>query len=350
MSSKKSTVSIEKAKRDRKQEQERGQMTFFNQYAELHDKRNKGDLTEVWQVAQSLIVCGLPYDEVADTHWERTARLGDGSKITVTFSAAERHIPLPYGQDRGPLFFMINRSIERYQQIDRELPPDMDPRERAECLNQARFVEWERAAEYLTIMEKGKGGKDYKLLAERLERIGNCNISVVRYVGSVKEKLLTPLIRTSRAPRWAMEKEEKDKSKESGKVVAIPTKSTGPLGFEFDEGFFRDFVANSVPVPLEVIRVLLRRPKHLDLFAFLCWRGFAAESSSYIPIKILQQQIGSTDQNISRLAKDIEKIIKLSKDLGWKELNAEITYDKAGRRCLKIGKPKNNVHFLPSGS
>jgi hypothetical protein len=329
-------------KRDRRMEAERAQLTFFSAVASLNDQRNAGKLKEVWQVAQALIICGMPYDEPEETLWSRTARLGDGSTLTVTFAATTPGVSLPYGQDRGPMYFMINKALAKYQYLDNLLPRDMDPTERAQRLDAARFVQWEIAADYLTQMGKTNGGRDYAKLAERMKRIRSCAISVVRKTSTTEESLILPIVRSSRLPIWAIESAAK---KEAGRQM----KNSGdnsPFGFELSPDFFNDFVQYHVPVPAEVIRVLLRRPKHLDIFTFLCWRGFAARSTTLIPMSELRRQIGSTDSNSRRLAADIQEVINISKQLGWKELNAKITFDETGRRVLQIGKPVDNVHFL----
>jgi hypothetical protein len=318
-------------------------MSFYDSLISVHEQRNRGEMIEVWQVAQSLIVCGLPYDQVEDTIWERRARLGDGSMLTVTFSASQKGVPLPFGQDRGPLYYMFNRAFEQYQAINRSLPKDMDHEERTRLCERARFVEWDIAADYMKAMGKGKSGEDYKLLAQRLKRISSCNISIIRTNSAVQETSNTSIIGKSRIPTWALDKSERKKNL---KVVTLSSKVEGPCGFAISPDYFNDFITHHVPVPAEVIRKLLRRPRYLDLFAFLCWRSFAAESISYIPLNVLQEQIGSSDKNQRRLAKDLEEIIQYSRRFGWKELNAEVTYDERGRRCLKIGKPRNNIHFL----
>ena len=72
------------------------------------------------------MLCGLPYDQISEKHWVRRARLADGSILRVTFVATEKDVPLPFGQDRGPLYFVMNKALKTYRQIEREL--DADPR------------------------------------------------------------------------------------------------------------------------------------------------------------------------------------------------------------------------------
>lgn len=238
---------------------------------------------------------------------------------------------------------MINKALANYHNIKSSLPADLNPDQRAKELDKARFVRWDIASEYLNKMGKGKGGKDYERLAERMKRIRSCAISVVRKSATSEESLILPMIRSSRMPRWASGGAKKEPA---GSLIRRD-ETEAPLGFELSQDFFNDFVQHHVPVPAEVIRVLLRRPKHLDLFTFLCWRGFVARSTTLIPISDLRQQIGTTDSNSRRLAADLKEVIEMAKTLGWKELNAQVIYDDKGRRVLKIGRPLNNVHYLP---
>ncbi len=334
--------------RNRKLETEREQLSFFHEMADLYDQRSHGGLTEIWQVAQSLIVCGLPYDEVKDTQWEKTARLGDGSHLTVTFAATKKGVSLPFGQDRGPLLYLINKAIERYFLILNSMPANVSDADREKLLDQARFVRWDEAKQYLDAMNLGSGGADYERLALRMKRIRSCAISVIRTSSEGDEdSLLVPIVRSSRLPRWAKDNKSRSRKGVSSISGLMNTSEGQSMGFELGRDFFKDFIQHHVPVPTEVIRKLIGKPKYLDLFVFLCWRSYAAKSVSEIPLTELQKQLGSKDSNTYRLANDIQNVIKLSKNLGWKELNAEVSTDFTGRKVLKIGKPINNVHFLP---
>ncbi len=54
---------------------------------QLLDDRNTGKLgDEVIKIAQAMLLCTLPYSATNENHITRTARLGDGSTLTVTFS------------------------------------------------------------------------------------------------------------------------------------------------------------------------------------------------------------------------------------------------------------------------
>jgi hypothetical protein len=56
---------------------------------EIAVARRLGTLSgDLYQIAQALVICGLPYLPTSKTKITRKARLGDGSIIAVTFSTA----------------------------------------------------------------------------------------------------------------------------------------------------------------------------------------------------------------------------------------------------------------------
>ncbi len=359
-----------KKTRDRAGEEKRSQLALFHNARDIRDVRETGDMNELWLVAQALILCGLPYDEVADTQWERRARLGDGSHLTVTFAATVKGTPVPFGQDRGPLYFMIDRALAERRNLQQEIATNKDlaltpelnevermrrERERARILDGARFVEWSTAADYLNAMGKPTGGTDYAILKQRMKRIRSCAISIVRdRPNGESESLVLPIIRASRAPGWAKSPSEAKGSVEDGKLTLTSPRAheDRPIGFEIGQDFFQDFVEHHVPVPAVLIKKLLRRPKTLDLVMWLCWRVFAAKTDTFIPIADLKSQLGSTDSNDGRLLADLRKAIEFLKQAGWKQLRAEVVVNghrlkkgQPGKSGLKIGPPRDRIYF-----
>jgi len=68
--------------------------------AVLREERDSGVLgEEIIKLAQALILCTLPYRPTKERQIVRSARLSDGSKLTVTFSAALNDIEMPFGAD-----------------------------------------------------------------------------------------------------------------------------------------------------------------------------------------------------------------------------------------------------------
>jgi len=73
-------------KRDQAKEDVASKSRFAGKLAELRQLRDDGVLSEeLIQVAQAMVLCGLPYNPTKETRIIRKARLGDGSTVTVVF-------------------------------------------------------------------------------------------------------------------------------------------------------------------------------------------------------------------------------------------------------------------------
>jgi hypothetical protein len=100
------------AKRDRAAENKLAKGKQALRLGQLMDDRNTGRLgDEVLKIAQAMLLCTLPYSATSENHITRTARLGDGSTLTVTFSTGIPDVPLPFGSDRKLLAWVFDRAI-----------------------------------------------------------------------------------------------------------------------------------------------------------------------------------------------------------------------------------------------
>ncbi len=126
---------------------------------QLLDDRNTGKLgDEVIKIAQAMLLCTLPYSATTENHISRTARLGDGSTLTVTFSTGISDVPLPFGSDRKLLAWVFDRAIN----------------------SESPMIAWESAWEYQKEMGLKRSGKNNKDLRERFHRISGLNINIER--------------------------------------------------------------------------------------------------------------------------------------------------------------------------
>jgi len=146
--------------------------------ASIRADRDTGVLAaELFQVAQALVLCGLPYQPTSVRHFTRKARLADGSEVSVTFSTGLED-GMPYGSDRSLLHFLLDRAIKA----------------------QSRFVSWETATEFLNTMHLALGGKNRRDLRQRFERIRGLTIGVKRKAPTGTSTKLMPIIRQSHLP------------------------------------------------------------------------------------------------------------------------------------------------------
>ncbi len=166
-------------KRDRSAEDRRSKQRLAENLAVVRIARDAGELDrEVMQLAQSLILCGLPYRPTDAVRVSRKARLGDGSTVTVTFTAAIEGSELPFGSDRTVLHFIFDKAIKSGK----------------------RFVSWETAKEFIEAMGMQKNGKTYADLRARFARIRGLAISVLRAGPSGESTMVSPIIRRSHLP------------------------------------------------------------------------------------------------------------------------------------------------------
>ena len=263
--------------------------------------RGEGLSGELFQVAQALILCGLPYQATDKTRITRQARLGDGSRLKVTFSSS-LDVGLPYGCDRSVLHFLLDRAVK----------------------SRSRFVNWKTASEFLTAMGMQHGGKNRRDLRDRFLRIRALTIGVERS-GPTSDTQIMPIIRRSRLPQSILAEAAQ---------TAPSTISADELGLEIDPLFFEELVAHPVPVPVEILRATRSKPQLQDMMLFLYWRAYAAASPSVIPWSDLREQLWQDDSNPRRISSRFNTAIGALRLL-WPELSAE-----ARKQGLYVAPPR----------
>ncbi len=345
------------SKRNYSAEERAAQLSLFSDIERLIDERAAGDIA-YWQVALCLILCGLPYEETSERSVTRRARLGDGSWLSVTFTAMgyrdERDendnpiidpstrkqkvtaIPLPFGADRGPLHFLINKAILRAKDLER----------RGLDRSAARFVEWETATQYLTEMRLAPGGKNRRDLRARIERIKFCAISVVRTkVGEPDDVMIAPVFSRSRLPSSI------DASRASKQVEVIPSGEAPRItGVEFNADFFAEVSRNHMPVPVQLLRATMGRSQIQDYVLWIYWRAFAARKDTLIPWRSVREQLWQNDSNEARLAAIMKRAINTLRAV-WPELRAEVNpkhFGPENKRAagIVVGPPRDGVYMF----
>ncbi len=268
--------------------------------------RGEGLSGELFQVAQALILCGLPYQATDKTRITKQARLGDGSRIKVTFSSS-LDVGLPYGCDRSVLHFLLDRAVK----------------------SRSRFVDWKTATEFLTAMGMQHGGKNRRDLRARFLRIRALTIGVER-IGATSDTQIMPVIRRSRLPHSIFPETTADMPR---------TRATEELGLEIDPLFFKELIAHPVPVPVEIIRAMRSKPQLQDMVLFLYWRAYAAGGPSIIPWRELREQLWQDDSNPRRIRSRFSTAINALRSL-WPELSAS-----ARKEGLFIAPPQGMRYF-----
>ena len=141
--------------------------------------RHEGTLGDEYiKLAQAMILCTLPYSQTTEAKITRHARLGDGSVLSVTFSAAAPNVPLPFGADRKLLAWIFDRAIR----------------------NDSPFIPWTSATEYQREIGMAIGGSGIRELNKRFLRVAGLVINIQRKADRTKQDITYPIIERSYLP------------------------------------------------------------------------------------------------------------------------------------------------------
>lgn len=291
--------------RDHRAEKTASLENLARNLSELRILRDSGGLgDQIIQVAQSLILCGLPYRPTNRSKIVRRARLADGSVVSVTFAAVLDGIPMAYGADRTLLHWMIDKAVK----------------------SKSPVVSWKTATQYLKDVGISRGGKSRQELKERYLRLSGLTIGIVRR-GTSDQTQVMPLIVRANLPNSIDVRRE-----ESGSSGDVPM-----YGFRIGETFFDEVSRHHVPVPFQLLSALRKRSQMQDIALFLYWRSFAAGSETLIPWASLREQMWQDDTNLWRMRGRVNDAIKALRTV-WPELNAKVETDG-----LRIGPPSRHL-------
>ena len=293
-----------KAEREASQGNLFEKMLVHNQ--QVRDLR-EGKPHKLIMIANSLVLCGLPYRPTQAVKVVRNAKTGSG-QTRVTFHAlgtdeSGAHIAMARGTDRTYLHWAIDRAIKLKN----------------------RFVPFESGREFFDDMELTACGKNYAALRDTQRRLSGLGIVVERFT-DLEERVIMNVFCQSRLPK---------------SVAPNLVSFDGPMGILFDENFFKEVSVNPVPFLLPLLRTLGKKPQMQDYALYLHHRSYAAGSSSLVPWAMLRDQLWQEDSNPRRMRVRMEEAIGLLK-VAWPQLNAACT-----GRGLVIGPPSNHEHLIP---
>lgn len=310
------------AKRDYSLEKETSQLALFDSFMNWRGNRREGIVPELIQLAQSLILFGLPYRATKATSISRVARVGAKSFVRVTFHAlgTDKHgkpIPLPFGADRTLLHYAINQAI----------------------LTNSSSVYFDNPTQYLQAIHRSDSGENYRRLEKAIQRVSGLAITVERFEsgtsGDSESRHILPILRSVHIPS------RKDRNRDKN-IVSIEAE-THP-GLHFDQQFFEEFMQFHEPFPAEILYRLESKPQMQDTLLFLHSRSYHARADAIIDWKNLRLQLWHDDSNTRRIKVRFREAIALFKCL-WPELNAEAT-----DRGLRIGPPHRGRSLIPAKS
>lgn len=271
-------------------ERKNARVNVAERVADLAVARKDQSLGEEYiKLAQAMLLCTLPHTATKETKITRRARLGDGSMLSVTFSATADGVGLPYGADRKLLFWILDRAIR----------------------NDSPFVPWSSAAEYQQEMGLEKGGRTNKQLKERFSRIAGLVVSITRKGTEATALNTFPLIERSYLPNSI--------SGDSDHAQRSLPDLGDRYGVLLHTPLFTDIKKHNTVMPRR-LWLELKGPTQVQDFVFwLYWRCYAAASETIIPWEALTEQFPSADSNRYRLRQHLRQAIKLLRVL-WPEV------------------------------
>lgn len=307
-------------RRDYQAEREAARLNTTDRIADLAVARKDQSLGEEYiKLAQAMILCTLPHSATPETKITRRARMGDGSTLSVTFSATADGVSMPFGADRKLLFWLLDRAIR----LD------------------SPFIPWASAAEYQKEVGIEKGGRANKQLRERFARISGLVISIARKGAEATALNTFPLIQRAYLPNSI--------SDLPSDQASLPEMGDR-YGVMLHAPLFADIKKHNTVMPRRLWLEIKGPTAVQDLVFWLFYRCYQAASETTIPWNALREQFPSGDSNPYRLRQHVRKAIKVLKVL-WPEAQIQeaengIRVDKARAAMLEDDPTRNRMRRL----
>lgn len=251
----------------------------------LKRKLANQDWNRLLHTAKTLALCSLPIEPVAERTLVREAVDDKGTRVHVKFSSHDKTIPLPYGNDRALITWLMTLAREKG----------------------SSRVEFDSALEFFKAFGISDGGKNYEELREAMERISNVVITYgyQNILANVDRDLGEKLVYDKQLPTRSDARAE-----HTGlvRLVGIPN-----YYIQFAEQTFKELVSTPVSIPMEILRQYRNNPTAWDLLNFIVASGadiLPGDNDRAVPLSMLAQFLGSKESNIRKLKMKVERLAK----------------------------------------
>jgi hypothetical protein len=289
---------LKKAPRDYRQERKRARGRKAASLATVRSARDSGELgDEIMKVAQVLTLCGLPYKPTSDRQITRSARLSDGSTLSVTFSAGLDGVALPFGADRNLMTWLFDKAIQR----------------------KSAFISVKTASEFLIETGKTTGGRDFAELADRMRRLSGLVVGIQRQGSKSHSGATLPIVESFNLPKSF------DRALSSDLQVQLPGMEDSQ-GIKLQDTLFLDMLEHNVVIPRALWLALQEAGgsvQQQDLLLFFLYRLYSARKESVVPSSAFREQYGTDDSNPRRLKQTVRRVLTQLKFI-WPEARIEI--------------------------
>lgn len=259
---------------------------------------------EVALVSQALTLCPLPFRKPTTNKVERQVRIPGGVlDVVFTYTGKRGKGSLAYGNDAVLLDLLCSEA--RFKKT-----PE---------------ITFERAYELLELLGiKSDGGKDYRELKARLDRLSTLHIHVERR-GEVAVNMRVVDVQNLRTPS------KKDlKREQAGEKPLIP------YAIRFSPEFFGDLMGNYIPLPHAVVMAFKGSPVEYSIAKWLIHRVHAAKGDTLMAWEEFRDERGSEDSNMKRFKLKTKHVL-LKLEQAWPEIASAVRRERGG---LRIKTPK----------
>ena len=283
--------------------------------AELRRKMATQDWNELLIQARAMVLCGLPYKKTDLRQITKSARLGSGQRLSVTFTALGTH-PIPYGRDRAVLAWITTCASRTG-----------NPK-----------VQFDSAMEFMRAFDLTDAGPNYKYLRECMDRLKSFSCYITVNNDDSEASSQNSVVRQAILPSRI------DMKHETRGEMRLPMIQRG-FYVELDPTFFEEIQKHGVPIPLDLMKRYASNPLAWDFITFLNYRTRIGKTPSRIPMEVLAGMIGTANPNLRRLRFELDKILDELREI-WPELPAK--FEGRGLKAVLYVAPPKNGAFLVS--
>lgn len=220
-------------------------------------------------------MCTLPTQPTPLRSVTRTAWLGRGTRLQVTFTSVDEGVPLAFGADRALLGWLQTRAFAD------------------------GTVDLDTLTDYFRDFGLGASGREYRQFRLRLRRLESLAITISLVSAEAESRVRLHPLKRSFLPRPIDGRE--------GAGAFLERKG---YGFALDPDFWHHLRANPVPLPLRLMRRFHNRPQAWDFASFALYRTYAAKSPSVVPWADLLAQLGCEDRSPYRLRGSLARVLE----------------------------------------
>lgn len=233
--------------------------------------------------SKALLLCPHPYSPTPTRSVTRTARVGRTARLTVTLTALDDRLPLPFGTDRTLLAWIQTLAFS------------------------SGFAAFDAVIEYLHAFGLGSGGRDYRVFRERLAPLENLSVRVQLEIADEVTTLRLHPLKGSFLPR---NRRSGTQTLAAAGVAPSQLLLRNRYGLALDSDFWVYLRDQPVALPFGLLLPFTNRPKAWDFASFVLYRSFAAKQATLIPWSEMVSQLASVDRSPRRLRASLGRVLE----------------------------------------